>query len=161
MQEVNSDESKISISGRKVVLVIAKAGSTEEYWPRLLHSKQKQNNITVRSLSRCPVTPHVGALPLNGKLTKLDGVFAQQHRVEYALGHQAREETPHRAYAKILSRLPRPCQRAGRQGQGDVCNGGDLAAQPQAGRCQMNILREVADVQGTTVCAGGLGQVGG
>ncbi|CAK0742899.1 hypothetical protein CVIRNUC_001428 [Coccomyxa viridis] len=45
--EVNSDESKISISGRKVVLVIAKAGSTEEYWPRLLHSKQKQNNITV------------------------------------------------------------------------------------------------------------------
>ena len=94
MQEVNSDESKISISGRKVVLVIAKAGSTEEYWPRLLHSKQKQNNITVRSLSRCPVTPHVGALPFNGKLTKLDGVFAQQHRVEYALGHQARGETP-------------------------------------------------------------------
>ena len=47
-----TDMSKISISGRKVVLVIAKAGSTEEYWPRLLHSKQKQNNITVRPLSR-------------------------------------------------------------------------------------------------------------
>ena len=47
MQEVNPDESKYSVSGRKIVLVIAKAGSTDEHWPRLLQSKDKQNNITV------------------------------------------------------------------------------------------------------------------
>lgn len=47
MQEVDKEESKISISGRKVVLLIAKAGDTHEYWPRLLASKEKQNNITV------------------------------------------------------------------------------------------------------------------
>ncbi len=29
------------------MLVIAKAGGTQEYWPRLLASKEKQNNITV------------------------------------------------------------------------------------------------------------------
>ena len=47
MQEVDKEESKISISGRKVVLVIAKGRDTHEYWPRLLASKEKQNNITV------------------------------------------------------------------------------------------------------------------
>ena len=46
-QEVNKEESKISINGRKIVLVIAKAADTREYWPRLLASKEKQNNITV------------------------------------------------------------------------------------------------------------------
>jgi len=55
MQEVNSKGSKISVSGRKVILVIAKAGDTEEYWPRLLQSKDKQNNITVGCLSSCTV----------------------------------------------------------------------------------------------------------
>ena len=52
MQEVDKEESKISISGRKVVLLIAKAGDTHEYWPRLLASKEKQNNITVRCYLR-------------------------------------------------------------------------------------------------------------
>ncbi|CAL5219392.1 g1216 [Coccomyxa viridis] len=45
--EVSPDESKYSVSGRKIVLVVAKAGNTDEHWPRLLQSKDKQNNITV------------------------------------------------------------------------------------------------------------------
>ena len=50
MQEVSPDESKYSVSGRKIVLVVAKAGNTDEHWPRLLQSKDKQNNITVSCL---------------------------------------------------------------------------------------------------------------
>ena len=62
MQEVSPDESKYSVSGRKIVLVIAKAGNTDEHWPRLLQSKDKTNNITVS----CHHMPSVVALGTEG-----------------------------------------------------------------------------------------------
>ena len=119
MQEVNPDESKISVSGRKVILVIAKAGSTEEYWPRLLHAKQKQNNITVRvpfkkglQLKTCLVTQHVDALPSNDRFTKLNGVSAQQH--QWNMPHIMRRPLPKLKHE--LSRLLKPCRRSAIRG---------------------------------------------
>ncbi len=47
-QEVNKEESKVSISDRNIILVIIKADSVQEHWPRLLHGKGKVTNIQVR-----------------------------------------------------------------------------------------------------------------
>ena len=46
--EIDSEESQISITDRRVLLVIAKKdASTSEYWPRLLKSKDKVSNVKV------------------------------------------------------------------------------------------------------------------
>ena len=48
-QEVNKEESKVSINDRNIILVIIKADSAQEHWPRLLHGKGKVTNIQVRT----------------------------------------------------------------------------------------------------------------
>ncbi|KAK9908954.1 hypothetical protein WJX75_005142 [Coccomyxa subellipsoidea] len=46
-QDVDPDQSKISVSDRSIFLIIIKAEDAKEHWPRLLHSKGKVTNITV------------------------------------------------------------------------------------------------------------------
>ena len=46
-QEVNKEESKVSVSDRSIVLVVIKADSSQGHWPRLLHGKGKVTNIQV------------------------------------------------------------------------------------------------------------------
>lgn len=48
---MNPEESKISVSDRSIFLVVIKADDAQEHWPRLLQSKGKVTNITVRSTS--------------------------------------------------------------------------------------------------------------
>ena len=47
---VDQDSSKISVTARHIVLVIAKKPGSEGFWPRLTLDKSKQPNIKVSGL---------------------------------------------------------------------------------------------------------------
>lgn len=52
LQAINEEESKVSVSDRKVLLVLAKADDAMGHWPRLLKGTGKMANVKV-----CPATP--------------------------------------------------------------------------------------------------------
>lgn len=54
---VDQDSSKISVTARHIVLVIAKKSGAEGFWPRLTLDKSKQPNIKVVNLC------HTDSLP--------------------------------------------------------------------------------------------------
>ncbi len=62
-QEVDKEESKVSVSDRSIVLVVMKAGSAQGHWPRLLYGKGKVTNVQA-SLSKF-AWPCSGATPVH------------------------------------------------------------------------------------------------
>lgn len=51
-QAINKEESKVSISDRKILLVLAKAEDAQGHWPRLLKGTGKMPNVKVRPFAR-------------------------------------------------------------------------------------------------------------
>jgi hypothetical protein len=49
LQAINEEESKVSVSDRKVLLVLAKADEAQGHWPRLLKGTGKMANVKVTS----------------------------------------------------------------------------------------------------------------
>ncbi len=47
LQAINEEESKVSVSDRKVLLVLAKADEAQGHWPRLLKGTGKMANVKV------------------------------------------------------------------------------------------------------------------
>lgn len=65
---VDQDSSKISVTARHIVLVIAKKPGAEGFWPRLTLDKSKQPNIKVGGLFDIKRLPEAAMQRLSCKL---------------------------------------------------------------------------------------------
>ena len=57
LQAISEEESKVSVSDRKVLLVLAKADEAQGHWPRLLKGTGKMANVKVRSPLQLSMRP--------------------------------------------------------------------------------------------------------